>query len=65
MAAVDADPDRAEELVRAVLDGVIAMLDAGIADCEQWLTWADPDAADVAEALVMLRDMRGRATELR
>ena len=65
MALVDADPDRAEELVRAILDGVVAILDAGIAECEQWLAWAGADAADVARALVTLRDLRGRATEMR
>lgn len=51
--------------MRAVLDGVVAILDAGIAECEQWLVWAGPDAAPVSDALVTLRDLRGRATEMR
>ena len=50
--------------MRAILDGVVAILDAGIAECEQWLAGCG-GPADVARALVTLRHLRGRATEMR
>ena len=70
MGLVDApDLDRTEELVAVALDGVVAILDAVIADCEQMAAWAGgaggADEAAVAGVLVTLRDLRACATEMR
>ena len=49
----------------AMLDGIVAALDDGIAEVEVWQAWVPEVSAEAKRMLTRLLDLRARATELR